>query len=210
MARWMALMTLGLAGCGSSVAQVPLVGPVAIALGAAKIDYLPLSSTTRWTYRVADKLAGTDGDRVLTVKSLSAKDGQTAILVELQDGREISRQQVAKNGHTIRMDAYGLTLDMTKLQHPGLISQKADRTITLDAFEPVDTPAGRFDNCPVITVDVLSHMGHSGQEYHQVDHLWLASGVGPVKRVYEEGYTDPRAGGWSHDLIVSTLSKFQP
>lgn len=52
-------------------------------------------------------------------------------------------------------------------------------------------------------------MGRKAQEYRKVDHLWLAPGVGPVKRVYEEGYTDPKVGAWSKDLIVSILTEYQ-
>lgn len=202
----LALLAAGLVGCGAAIPLgVAGTGQGLAAQGAAT-DYFPLRASTRWTYRVEDKLNRLYGERSVVVRDY--RDGQSAKLVYFADGQEISRQEVTKTSTALTWDAYGLSLDLTRLDKPGRLSEKQGRIIDHLGFETIVTPAGRFERCLKVAIQVNERMGRAGQEFRKVDTLWLAPGVGPVKRVYEEGYTDPKVGGWGKDLIVSVLSEY--
>ncbi len=203
------LVALGLVGCGLSTPIAPTGGQDVIAAQSVDQDYFPLGSTTRWTYQVEDKLSRLSGERTVSIRDYVAKNGEQANLVYLANGQEVGKQQVVKTPTAIVWDAYGLSLDLKRLGTPGRMSEKQGRIITHLGFETVETPAGRFEKCLKIEIQVNERMGRSGQEYRKVDYLWLAPGVGPVKRVYEEGYVDQRVGGWGKDLIVSVLTQYQ-
>lgn len=203
------LFTLGLAGCGLPTPVVPTGNQDTVAAQGASQDYFPLRSSTRWTYQVEDKLSRLSGERIVTVRDYVAKNGEQANLVYLANGQEVGKQQVVKTADAIVWDAYGLSLDLKRLDRQGRMSEKQGRVITHMGFETVETPAGRFEKCLKIEIQVNERMGRTGQEYRKVDYLWLAPGVGPVKRIYEEGYADSRVGGWGKELIVSVLSQYQ-
>lgn len=202
------LLLLGLVGCGVPTPGALIGGPDTLAAQSAAQDYFPLKATTRWTYQVEDKLNRLSGERSVTVRDLT-KNGEQANLVYTANGQEVGKQQVVKTSDAIVWDAYGLSLDLKRLDKPGRMSEKQGRIVTHMGFETVETPAGRFEKCLKVEIQVTERMGRAGQEYRKVDYLWLAPGVGPVKRVYEEGYTDSRVGGWGKDLIVSVLSQYQ-
>lgn len=204
-----ALLLAGLVGCGLPTPVATTQGPDALSAQAASQDYFPLKPTARWTYQVEDKLSRLSGERTVLVRDYVSKNGEQANLVYVANGQEVSKQQVVKSTEAIVWDAYGLSLDLKRLDRPGRMSEKQGRIITHMGFETVDTPAGRFEKCLKVEIQVNERMGRAGQEYRKVDYLWLAPGVGPVKRVYEEGYTDSRVGGWGKDLIVSVLSQYQ-
>lgn len=211
LARYTALGLLlsGLVGCGTPAPVAPLGGSDTVAAQSTSVDYFPLRTSSRWSYQVEDKLTRLSGERSAVVRDYSAKNGVSAQLVYFSNGQEVSRQLVTKSATALVWDTYGLSLDLGKLDRPGRISEKQGRIVNHLGFETVETPAGRFENCLKVEIQVNERMGRSGQEFRKVDYLWLAPGVGPVKRVYEEGYTDPKVGGWGKELIVSTLTQYQ-
>jgi len=203
------LLLAGLVGCGvPTPVATPGAAPTVSGMSTTA-DYFPLKASTRWTYHVEDKLNQVSGDRTVMVRDYSARNGESAQLVYYANGQELARQQVVKTTDALTWDAYGLTMDLAKLDKPGRIAEKPGRIINHLGFETVDTAAGRFEKCLKIEIQVNERMGRTGQEYRKVDTLWFAPGVGPVKRVYEEGYSDPKVGGWGKELIVSVLTQFQ-
>lgn len=204
-----ALLAAGLVGCGLPATGLGAQPGSMLAARSTGLDYFPLRASSRWTYQVEDKLNRVSGERSMVVRDLESRNGETASLVTFANGQEVSRQQVVKTEQAIVWDAYGLSLDLKRLDRPGRVSEKAGRLVNHLGFETIETPAGRFEKCLKIEIRVNERMGRSGQEYRKVDYLWLAPGVGPVKRVYEEGYADSKVGAWGKDLIVLLLSQHQ-
>lgn len=205
----LSLLAAGLVGCGSLSPGVPAQDGSLLAAQSASLDYFPLRASTRWTFQVEDKLNRVSEARSVVVRDYVAQNGETANLVYYANGQEVGKQQVVKTELAIVWEAYGLNLDRGRLSRQGRLSEKQGRIVNHLGFETVETPAGRFEKCLKLEIQVNERMGRTGQEFRKVDYMWLAPGVGPVKRVYEEGYTDSKAGGWGKELIVSVLSQYQ-